>query len=52
MTGKDKLEHYVETVLHHARESARWVNEGRKARAHDYFLHHPDLSSGSETLDD
>ena len=52
MSGKDKLEHIVEEVLHHERETARWREVKRKARAHDYALHYPDLSSGSETLDD
>ena len=41
MSGKDKLEHIVEEVLHHERETARWQEVKRKARAHDYALHYP-----------
>jgi hypothetical protein len=52
MSGKDKVEHYVESILHHEQEAERWREANRKAISHDYALHFPDLSSGSETLDD
>ena len=52
MNGKNKLEPYIENILHHKIEVERRMEEERKIIARDYALHHSDLSSGSETLDD
>lgn len=52
MFGKNKLEPYMESILHHEREAERREDEERKTKAWDYAMHHSDLSSGSETLDD
>ncbi len=52
MPWKEKLEHFKESILHHEREVKLRKEEERRAKARDHTLHHSDLSSGSETLDD
>ena len=52
MSGKDRLEHYLGSIFDHDRDAAPWTEMERKAKADNDALHHPDLSSGSETLDD
>ena len=52
MPLKEKWEHFKENILHHEREQKRRKEEERRAQARDHALHHSDLSSGSETLDD
>lgn len=52
MPGKNKLEPYIESILHHEREVEHREEEEARTKAWDYALHHSDLSSGSETLDD
>jgi hypothetical protein len=52
MPWKEKWEHFKESILHHEQEVKRRKEEERRVKARDHALHHSDLSSGSETLDD
>ena len=52
MPGNNKLEPIIENILHHERYVEHKQEEERKTSAADYALHHSDLSSGSETMDD
>ena len=52
MPWKEKWEHFKESILHHEQDAERRKEEERRSKARDHALHHSDLSSGSETLDD